>query len=165
MGIRELLCYNPSMFRRKPFPFSLLILFIVVTLHLVGSYYSLYWAYSWFEVLVHVFSGLWIASTILWLASVFGQLNSLKEYKIKSFLIAFVSAALVGVVWELLENFTQITFTRASGYYLNTALDLFNDCLGGVLAYTYFIQKRKCADNSSQDILHPFYNQTGLIKN
>ncbi len=153
------------MFRQKPFPFSLLILLIVLALHSVGSYYSLYWVYPWFETLVHVLSGLWVALTILWLASTFGLLSSLKEYKIKSFLIAFVSAALIGVVWELLENFTQITSIRSSGYYLNTALDLFNDCLGGVLAYTYFIQKRKCTENSSQDILHPFYNKTGLIKN
>jgi hypothetical protein len=67
-----------DIFKQKPFPFSLLVLVGLAFLHWVGSAYSLYWLYSWFEVLVHIVSGLWIGSIILWLASVFGQVNSLK---------------------------------------------------------------------------------------
>ena len=88
----------------------------------------------------------------------------MKEYKVKTFLITLVSAVCVGVVWELIENYTQITFTRASGYGFNTAMDILNDGLGGVIAYFYFVQNKKCCYDVC-DVMHPFYNQTGLIKN
>lgn len=153
----------PDVFKQKPFPFSLLILFILIALHTVGSYYSFYWRYYWYDIIVHITSGLWVALLMLWLASVLDQINSLKEYKVKSFLIAFVAAIIAGIVWELFENISQITYTQASGYSLDTALDILNDGLGGVLAYLYFIKRRKCAEENC-DILHPFYNQIGIIK-
>lgn len=150
-----------NIFKQKPFPMSFLALGILIVLHVAGSYYSLYWAISWFDLLVHLVSGLWVALVILWLTSVLGQVNSLKEYKIKIFLIALLSALILGVVWEILENITQITFTDSSGYALNTALDLVFDGLGGILAYGYFIKRKKCIDNSV-DVLHPFYNKIGI---
>ena len=152
-----------NIFKQKPFPFSFLVLAVLIALHAAGSYNFWYWKYSWFDVIVHIVSGLWIALLILWLASVFGQISSMKEYKAKTFLIALISAVLIGVVWELIENYTQITFTKASGYNLNTAIDILNDGIGGVLAYFYFVQNKKCAGNAC-DVMHPFYNQTGLIK-
>ncbi len=151
------------MFKQKPFPFSLLVLMILIILHWVGSHFSLYWRFSWFEIIIHILSGLWVGLIILWLSSILGQINSLKEYRVKSFLIAFLSAIFIGVVWELIENFAQITFINDKGYGLNTAFDILNDGLGGIIAYLYFIKRRKCLDNTS-DILHPFYNQTGIIK-
>lgn len=154
------------MYKQKPFLFSFFILAILIILHIVGSYYSLYWKYAWFEVLVHILSGMWVTLIVLWLALIFGQLNSMKEYRVKSFLISLVSAALIGVIWELIENFGQVTFTRDDGYYINTALDILNDCLGGILAYVYFIQNRKSLDNRClQNVLPTFYNQIGIIKN
>jgi hypothetical protein len=152
------------MFKQKPFIFSLFVLVFIIALHLVGSYYSWYWLYPRFDIVVHVFSGLWVGLIFLWLASVFGQVNSLKEYKAKSFLIAFIPAIIFGVAWELLEVFNQITFTDAVGYGLDTAGDIFNAGLGGILAYLYFIKKTKCSDKAC-DAIHPFYNQTGVIKN
>jgi hypothetical protein len=152
-----------NIYKQKPFPFSLIILAVLIILHSVGSAYSLYWQFPWYDVLVHTMSGLWIALLILWLASVFSQINSLKEYKVKSFLIAFLSAVLVGVVWELIENYYQLAFIRDAGYGLNTALDIVNDSIGGILAYLYFIKRRRCEDKTC-DVLHPFYNQTGIIK-
>lgn len=153
-----------NIFKQKPFPFSFLILVVLVTLHFMGSYYSLYWKFDWFDSVVHIFSGLWASLLVLWLGSILGQINSLREYKIKAFLIAFVSAILIGIIWELIENYYQVTYTNMNGYYFDTAIDILNDGLGGILSYLYFIRRRKCADENC-DILHPFYNQTGLIKN
>ncbi len=153
------------MYKQKPFPFSLIILILLIVLHTVGSYYSWYWVYPWFDLLVHIMSGLWIALTILWLSSYLGQINSLKEYKVKSFLIAFLSAILFGVVWEMIENMSQITFVSVDGYYLDTAGDIISDGLGGVLAFWYFVRRAKCLDKTAE-VLHPFYNQTSrLIEN
>jgi hypothetical protein len=154
----------PDIFKQRPFSFSILVLIILITLHIVGSHYSLYWKYVWYDIIVHIISGFWVALLILWLASVLGQVNSLKEYKAKSFLIAFVASIIVGIFWELFENIGQITYIQAAGYYLDTTFDILSDGLGGLLAYFYFTKKRKCLEEAC-DVLHPFYNQTGLIKN
>jgi len=152
------------MFKQKPFIFSLLVLLILIGLHSVGSYFSWYWVYPWFDILVHMVSGLWIGLLILWLAACLGQINSLKEYKVKSFLIALISAVLIGVIWEVVENISQITDANIRGYTLNTAKDILADAFGGILAYLYFVKRKKQIDNTN-NVLHPFYNQTGIIKN
>ena len=152
------------MFTQKPFPFSLIVLVILFSLHSLGSYFSWYWFYPGYDILVHVFAGLWIALILLWLTSVFGHLNSLKEYKIRSFFIALISAILFGIIWELLENYFQITSTEAAGYGINTALDILGDTLGGILAFLYFIKRKRITNKNSDEVLHPFYNQTGIIK-
>lgn len=151
------------MFKQKPFPFSLLILGILIALHVIGSYFSWYWVYPWFDILVHIFSGLWVGLVMLWLALSLGEINSMREYMIKSLLIAVISALLVGVVWELVENFSQVVFVNASGYAFDTILDLLNDVIGGLLAFLYFVRRRRCLDKT-YNVLHPFYNQTGVIK-
>lgn len=134
-----------NIYKQKPLPFSFLVLLILILLHIVGSYYYWYWQYSGFDTIVHIFSGLWVALVIIWLAVIFGQINSLKEYKVKIFLIALVSALLFGVIWELLENISRVISVNSKIYNLNTAKDIISDGVGGVFAYLYFIRKKKCA--------------------
>jgi uncharacterized membrane protein len=150
------------MFKQKPFPFSVLVLIVLIGIHAAGSYFSWYWTYSWFDSVVHILAGLWASSVFLWLASYLNQIDSLKEYRVKSFLIALVSAALIGVIWELLENFWQLAVIDAPNYKLNTALDLVSDIIGGVLAYLYFT-KKTCKTKILTDNLHPFYNNIGIM--
>lgn len=145
-------------FKTKPFPASIVVMIILLALHIIGSYYSWYWLYPWFDTVVHIIAGAWVGLVFLWLASCLGQINSMKEYKVKSFLIALVSALLLGVVWELLENLGQITFTSAANYNLDTALDLISDGVGGAIAYLYFVKKRRCPVRLVNPV-PPFYNQ------
>ncbi len=164
LEISEVVWYNYHMFKQKPFPFSLIVLAVLVSLHSLGSYLSWYWFYPWFDMPVHIISGLWIALVFLWLASIFGELKSLRNYKIKAFLIAFITAAFVGVAWELIENFTQITSVRSPDYSFNTTKDILSDCLGGLLAFWYFIQIKKCTFKKEDYYsLHPFYDKTGIV--
>lgn len=149
------------MFKQKPFPFSVAVLAVLIILHLIGSYYSWYWSYPRFEIIIHVLAGLWAGSIFLWLASCFNQINSLIEYKTKSLLIALLAAALLGVFWELLENLGELVYVYSADYQFNTAVDLLNDMLGGVLAYLYFIKKTRSI-RQEIDLLHPFYNQIGI---
>jgi hypothetical protein len=150
------------MLKQKPFPFSVLILIILIGLHLLGSYFSWYWSYPRFEIIIHVLAGVWAGSVFLWLASYLNQINSLKEYKVKSLLIAMISAALIGVVWELLENFGHLASVDATSYKFNTAMDILNDVIGGIVAYLYFIKRTRKIDNTIEN-LHPFYNKIGVI--
>ena len=164
LEISEVVWYTINMFKQKPFLFSLLVLVVLISLHSVGSYFFWYWTYPWFDILVHTVSGLWAGSVMLWLASCLGQMDSLNRYKIKSFFIAVISAILIGILWELLEYFSQITSTSADNYGWHTAKDILSDTFGGILAHLYFVKRKKSADKAS-DVLHPFYNQTGIIKN
>jgi hypothetical protein len=143
------------MFKQTPFPFSILILAILITFYSAGSYFSLYWFFPQFDLLLHILAGLWIALVILWLAASFGQVNSMKEYKAKSFLIAFISAVLLGIVWELLENIFQLSSVNTPNYALDTSIDIFTDAFGGVLAYLYFVQRKR---NKVKiiEVIHPF---------
>ncbi len=151
------------MLKTKPFPASLVVLVVLIALHVAGSYLSWYWSYPWFDRLVHTTAGLWIGLVFLWLASYLNQISSMKEYRAKSFSIAVISAGVVGVVWELLENYGGFTFALAPGYTLNTAFDLLSDIFGGVLAYLYFIKRTRCI-NGICDPLNPFYGKVGLVE-
>ncbi len=131
------------MFKQRPFPFSVLILAVLITFYSVGSEFSFYWFYPQFDLSLHILSGLWIALLILWLAVVFGQLSSLKDYRVKSFLIAFVSVVFLGIVWELIENVFQLSSVFSPNYYLDTAMDIITGALGGSIAYIYFVQKKR----------------------
>ena len=147
------------MFKQTPFPFSVLILAILITFYSVGSSFSLYWFYPQFDLLLHTLAGLWIALVLLWLAAFFGQISSMKDYKLKSFLIAFVSAVLLGIIWEILENIFQLSSVNSSNYTFNTAVDVFMDALGGALAYLYFVQRKRNTDKTP-DVIHPFFDKT-----
>ena len=151
------------MFKQIPFPFSVLVLAVLITFYSVGSQLSFYWFYPQFDLLLHTLAGLWIALVILWLAASFGQINSMKEYKVKSFLIAFVSAVLIGIIWELLENLFQLSSINSPNYSFNTAMDIFTDALGGALAYLYFVQ-RKRNTNKAAEVMHPLFDQIGVKK-
>ena len=69
----------------------------------------------------------------------------------------------MGALWELTESYSQIILTSGADYVKNTILDLTNDILGGILAYLYFIKRKKCLDESSA-VLHDFYNKIGVTK-
>ena len=151
------------MFKQTPFPFSILVLAVLITFYSVGSQFSFYWFYPQYDLLLHTLAGLWIALVLLWLAASFGQISSMKEYKVKSFLIALISAVLLGIVWELLENFFQLSSVNSPNYSFNTAMDIFTDALGGLLAYLYFVQ-RKRNTNKVTEVVHPLFEQIGVEK-
>lgn len=150
--------------KQKPLPFSFLVLFCLLAIHFMSSYFSWYWTFPWLDMLVHILSGLWVALVVLWVASVFNQVNSLKEYRIKVFLVSLVAATLFGVIWELIENFGQFISVGAPSYSWNTATDILGDIVGGIMASVYFTWSKIKIDKTGE-ILHPLYNQIGLLKN
>ena len=85
----------------------------------------------------------------------------MKEYKVKSFLIAFISAALLGIILEILENIFQLSFVNSSNYTFDTATDIFTDALGGALAYLYFVQRKK-KKVKPPDVIHPFFDKSEI---
>lgn len=143
------------MLKYRSIRLSLLVLAIFITLYSAGNNLALYWFNRDVSILLQALSGLWISLVILGLAVYFGQFNSLKDYKIKSFLIAFVSATLLGVVWQLLVNFYELTNVMADDYNLKTAISIFTNSLGGSLAHFYFVKRKKNKEPVA-DIEYPF---------
>ena len=92
---------------------------------------------------------------ILALAVYFGQFSTLKDYKIKSFMVAFVSATLIGVIWQLILNFYHLTNVAADDYNLKTAIYILTNSLGGALAHFYFVMRRRNKEKATE-ILYPF---------
>jgi hypothetical protein len=108
---------------------------------------------------------MWVSLVILWLASSFNQISSMIEYKTKSLLIALIAATIFGLAWEIMENLARITFVLDLGYGFDTAMDLFNDVIGGVLAYLYFVRKKIIGSHNldSGEHLNAFYNKVGTV--
>lgn len=142
------------MFKQRAFKFSLLILAIIFVFYSVGRSFLEYYYDPQITVLLKGLGGLWISLVLLALAAYFGVFTTLKDYRVKSFLIAFVSATLLGVIWQLVMNFYRLTDVAAVDYNFNTAKDIFINALGGALAHFYFV-KRKSGDKVAMPVEYP----------
>jgi len=100
---------------------------------------------------MHFLGGLWVALTALWIFCYFGHISSIINYKTKIFFIVFLAIFIIGISWEIFELVGKITFMDDVGYWTDTFGDLFNDFLGGMVAYFYFIRRRKCSNESVCD--------------
>lgn len=145
------------MLEKRTFKSSLLVLAILIALYSVGDSFVVYLSHPQFNLLLNTLSGLWISLVILGLAVSFGQFSTLKDYRIKSFMVAFVSATLIGVIWQLILNFYNLTNVAAVDYSFKTALYIFTNSLGGTLAHFYFVKRKKNKDREKvADIVYPF---------
>lgn len=114
---------------------AFLLLALIALLHSAAVVLYIYWSVWWFDILMHFLGGAWVGLMALWLFGLPGMRARFR--KLKSPLAAVLaSAVLVGVVWELFEYATDVTFT-AEGYAADTALDLVMDIVGALAAYAY----------------------------
>ena len=104
----------------------------IVLLHTAAIYFHWYWEVSWFDIFMHLISGIWVGVVGILL---FAQDTSLRN----AFCIALLSALAVGLLWELYEYATGMTFTLSS-YPIDTSTDLLMDLVG---AAGGFISMRK----------------------
>ncbi|MEI6528300.1 MAG: hypothetical protein WCO10_01350 [bacterium] len=132
------------MFKQRPFPFSILVLITFLTLHFLATYYHWYWSFRWLDIVVHVLGGLWLSLLVLWVLFIFNQINSLRDYKFKSFAIAILISAAAGFLWEVYEIKAGITSVYQPGYGLDTIGDIVSGIIGSFLAYLYFTKTKKC---------------------
>ncbi len=111
-----------------------------IAIDTVAGKLSWYWIFKWIDIPMHIIGGL-IAGyfgILLWhmIVWVHGKgVLSLEEIKSNSKVVlpAIVLAIIVGICWELLEFYFDLSgldpIRRA-----DTIFDLFNDTFGGVLA-------------------------------
>jgi hypothetical protein len=115
-----------------------------VFFHFVGmdGRYMQYW---WYDIFMHMLGGLAIGL----LLSCIILLCCRNARRIKWFIILGVLA--VGIAWEFFEIYYNLTGYPIGTklYYIDTALDILDDIIGGCLAVYMFIKYRKAQGDTS----------------
>jgi len=103
-------------------------------LHQVGGANGLYYAFPWWDNLVHI-----VGSTAVGLASAMAVHAVLPGRRWAAFALAACVATTFGVLVELYE-FSQFAWfgTVDQGYYTNTMVDLYNNLVGAMLGAWLF---------------------------
>lgn len=129
-----LICYTIVMPRKMPLIFLLVVIAVIATLHIVGIRFYLYWQLSWYDRIVHVLAGFWVALTVL--SSIGLKAQALKRGHI--FSIGLIAAIIIGIVWEIFEVKVGVTAVTDKGYWADTAGDIISDIVGGLLGSWYY---------------------------
>lgn len=90
-----------------------------------GLHEHFFWTVFWWDIVLHVLGGLWVALAAAWFASLFG-------YRLTP-LQAAICAVVVGIAWELFEYLLDIGGSAFMSYPVDTAKDLIDDAVGGAL--------------------------------
>lgn len=112
---------------------------VVALMHGLATAFYLYSFYWWFDIPLHFLGGFCAALVSLFFYSHFHRRKAGFMSSTRAFFVATVGVIAVGVMWELFEYFTDITFNAIGDYALDTVKDLGMDILGGYAAYVYFI--------------------------
>lgn len=123
------------MFWNKYFWPSIAVLILVTLLHWVASFEGLYWTLAWYDIMMHLLGGMWVALFLLWASHTQygGFLN--RYMSIKNLIIGVI---VVGLLWEGLELYMKFTDTADSEYLSDSSLDMLMDVIGGFfVAFLY----------------------------
>jgi hypothetical protein len=95
---------------------------ILAGLHLYALQHHLYWEYRWFDTPMHLLGGVMVGTFIVGLIG-------------RNHPLLFIAGVIVVALgWEYFEYYFKIS-TAQPYYYFDTAHDIANDCIGGMIAY------------------------------
>ena len=107
--------------------FSLLAFGVLAIWHIIlGLDEGFYGHYSWWDIPSHVLGGLGVALFASWVAHAAGWRATL--------VLCLASALFVGIGWEIFEAYNHIGGSPFMSYWIDTAKDLVDDSIGGVIA-------------------------------
>lgn len=122
--------------RINPYLQLLILIVIIAVLHIVGLKFYLYWQLVWYDRIIHILGGAWIAIIAL-------QVTKASSPEIPArrlFIISLCAALFVGLVWEVFEIVIGFANPASRGYGIDTTTDLIFDVIGGGLGYLYAIK-------------------------
>lgn len=90
-----------------------------------GLYFYLQWLWWWYDIVLHLLGGVWVALVLMWLAMVSRQVPRIVP--------VLLGVLVVGVLWELFE--VVVGMPRAANYTFDTSLDILNDVLGSIVGF------------------------------
>ncbi len=131
----------------KPW-FSKVLLFSIIMIgvaNALAEHFFLYWRWSWLDMFMHFFGGVWIGIMILWIYYLSGKFKNIPENRRRAsyvYILAGTVAMIIGVFWEIFEFSLDffITFNEFNGFY-DTANDILFAIIGAFLAAKYFVDK------------------------
>ena len=133
--------------------FLLIFVLIIGAAHILGSFKSWYWTYSWFDTPMHLAGGAWVALLFFYLFEEHFRVFDSKKNFLFTITVALGFVALIGILWEFYEYFHDAFISRLPpntprphpNLYIDTMKDFLNDLIGGtlaILAWRFYIRKR-----------------------
>jgi hypothetical protein len=104
---------------------------LLSVLNYVALILYFYWTVWWFDTMMHFLGGLTLGVLVVWLLKI-------EKRSWGSFIGIFICVMVLGVVWEIFEYVSGITFLR-EGYMLDTIHDLVMDAAGLIAAYVIIL--------------------------
>lgn len=98
----------------------------LLSLHLFALEYFLYWAVSWFDILLHIIGGISFGFLLLFIAN--KTVENIPLY------IPIIGTLIAATVWEIFEFQIGLTFV-AKNLALDTISDVMFSIFGGVIAF------------------------------
>ncbi|MDO8510337.1 MAG: hypothetical protein Q7S15_01805 [bacterium] len=108
---------------------SVSLLCLLFLTHYVAIKLYFYWSFWWFDILMHILSAMAVSLTAF-----FYLQGSNRVFSIRQLFSRTIFAVLaISVLWEIYEFFAGVTFSTMEMYYLDTAIDLVMDIVGGFI--------------------------------
>lgn len=113
--------------------FLVAVLIVVLDIHF-GIDQMYFWSVWWWDVLMHVLGGVWAGLFGAWCMRTLGYRVSLSGCVLAAFSI--------GLAWEIFEYVFDIGGSVFMSYPVDTAKDIIDDSIGGILAYYAVVRSR-----------------------
>jgi hypothetical protein len=134
---------------RRGRPILVILTFLFLASHGIGSFFSLYEQISWFDILLHVLGGAWLASIFV----VLGPLRYPSYFAglplFRSMLRIVFLVLTAGILWELYEYGFAVWATARFGNlgfsqpFLDTLSDLLLDILGAAVITLLLLREKR----------------------
>jgi len=128
------------MLQKKLLTISFFTILFIAILHISALQLHWYFTHRWIDIVIHIIGGFWVALTTIWLMARFKHIETIEGYKRKTLLIILFVVAIVSIAWELFELLSGNTFLHTSNFWTDSASDVINNFLGGMIAYLYCIK-------------------------
>lgn len=102
---------------------------LLAVIHIGALYFHWYWSVWWLDMVMHFFAGLWVGGVTI-------MLFARESSKWSALLYAVTATLFVGMLWEVYEQITGMTFA-AHGATLDMISDLTMDAVGGIAAFLH----------------------------
>ncbi len=126
---------------KKPFFAATVCLFLLLFLNQVATSLYLYAEYPLIDVPMHFLGGFSVGLASTGLLRMFYR--SERFVRSPQFLYIMIMTISVGVLWEYVEYYYDVSVAFGGNFWFDTIKDLLMDTLGGILSYICFHPHKK----------------------
>lgn len=126
---------------RTPFLIGVICSGILFAINAVAEFFHIYSLYHWFDNPMHLFGG--FSAGLLTIGIARAIFPTRIYEKTPQFVLTVVGALCVGIVWEVVEAYYNVSVLYGGNFWFDTYKDLLMDTLGGILSYICFHPSKK----------------------